>query len=142
MGGTTAFFDAVFGDTEFSNDDIEDFMLLRSGAQDARNEEFGQPMYQLSVVVDDIDMRITHVIRGADHLSNTPKQVLLYRALDAARGVLEVTNEHAFVDLAWLQPSWVVHVDGEEVAAEARTGGASSHQPSLSSRRGSRDRRN
>ena len=40
-------------------------------------------MYQLSVVVDDIDMRITHVIRGADHLSNTPKQVLLYRALDA-----------------------------------------------------------
>jgi glutamyl-tRNA synthetase len=38
-------------------------------------------MYQLGVVVDDIDMRITHVIRGADHISNTPKQVLLYRAL-------------------------------------------------------------
>ena len=37
-------------------------------------------MYQMSVVVDDIDMRITHVIRGADHISNTPKQVLLYRA--------------------------------------------------------------
>ena len=65
---------------EFSNDDIEDFVLLRSGQDD---EEFGQPMYQLSVVVDDIDMRITHVIRGADHLSNTPKQVLLYRALEA-----------------------------------------------------------
>src|SRR6266446_1842441 len=46
-------------------------------------EEFGQSMYQLGVVVDDIDMRITHVIRGADHLSNTPKQVLLYRALGA-----------------------------------------------------------
>ena len=83
IGGTTTFFDAVFGDTEFSNDDIEDFMLLRSGPQDAPTEEFGQPMYQLSAVVDDIDMRITHVIRGADHLSNTPKQVLLYRALDA-----------------------------------------------------------
>src|SRR5450432_1469806 len=83
LGGTTTFLDAVFGDTEFSNDDIEDFMLLRSGPQNAQNEEFGQPMYQLSVVVDDIDMRITHVIRGADHLSNTPKQVLLYRALDA-----------------------------------------------------------
>jgi glutamyl-tRNA synthetase len=41
-------------------------------------------MYQMSVVVDDIDMRITHVIRGADHISNTPKQVLLYRALGAA----------------------------------------------------------
>jgi glutamyl-tRNA synthetase len=40
-------------------------------------------MYQLSAVVDDIDMRITHVIRGADHISNTPKQVLLYRALGA-----------------------------------------------------------
>ena len=79
IGGKTTFYDVVFGDTEFSNDDIEDFMLLRSG----QVEEFGQPMYQLSVVVDDIDMRITHVIRGADHLSNTPKQVLLYRALDA-----------------------------------------------------------
>src|SRR6202171_4110300 len=79
MGGKTTFFDVVFGDTEFSNDDIEDFMLLRSG----QGEEFGQPMYQLSVVVDDIDMRITHVIRGADHLSNTPKQVLLYRAMKA-----------------------------------------------------------
>jgi beta-galactosidase len=44
-------------------------------------------------------------------------QPVQIRALDAARGVLEVTNEHAFVDLAWLQPSWVVHVDGEEVAA-------------------------
>ncbi len=40
-------------------------------------------MYQMSVVVDDVDMRITHVIRGADHISNTPKQVLLYRALGA-----------------------------------------------------------
>jgi glutamyl-tRNA synthetase len=51
---------------------------LRSGKE---GEDFGQAMYQLSVVVDDIDMRITHVIRGADHISNTPKQVLLYRAL-------------------------------------------------------------
>ena len=41
------------------------------------------PTYQLSVVVDDIDMRITHVVRGADHLSNTPKQALIYRALGA-----------------------------------------------------------
>src|SRR3984893_3587490 len=79
-GGTTKFFDAVFGEREFSNDEIEDFVLLRSGRGD---EEFGQSMYQLGVVVDDVDMRITHVIRGADHISNTPKQVLLYRALDA-----------------------------------------------------------
>jgi len=80
VGGTTKFLDAVFGEREFSNDEIEDFVLVRSGKGD---EEFGQAMYQLSAVVDDIDMRITHVIRGADHISNTPKQVLLYRALDA-----------------------------------------------------------
>ncbi|HXX15253.1 MAG TPA: glutamate--tRNA ligase [Candidatus Eremiobacteraceae bacterium] len=79
-GGTTKFFDAVFGESEFSNDEIEDFVLLRSGKE---GEKFGQAMYQMSAVVDDIDMRITHVIRGADHISNTPKQVLLYRALGA-----------------------------------------------------------
>lgn len=73
--GTTRFEDAVFGSREVQNEEIEDFVLLRSS---------GLPTYQLSVVVDDIDMRITHVIRGADHLSNTPKQVLLYQALGAA----------------------------------------------------------
>ena len=80
VGGSTKFFDVVFGEREFANDEIEDFVLLRSGKD---GEEFGQAMYQMSVVVDDIDMRITHVIRGADHISNTPKQVLLYRALGA-----------------------------------------------------------
>ena len=78
--GKTVFYDAVFGDREFVNDEIEDFVLLRS----PRGEEaHGLPTYQLGVVVDDIDMRITHVIRGADHISNTPKQVLLYHALRA-----------------------------------------------------------
>jgi len=80
VGGTTKFYDAVFGEREFQNGEIEDFVLLRSGKE---GEEFGQAMYQMSVVADDIDMRITHVIRGADHISNTPKQVLLYRALGA-----------------------------------------------------------
>jgi len=80
VGGTTKFYDAVFGEREFQNDEIEDFVLLRSGKE---GEEFGQAMYQMSVVADDMDMRITHVIRGADHISNTPKQVLLYRALGA-----------------------------------------------------------
>src|SRR5260221_9084177 len=78
LGATTKFLDAVFGEREFSNDEIEDFVLVRSGKGD---HDFGQAMYQMSVVVDDIDIRITHVIRGADHISNTPKQVLLYRAL-------------------------------------------------------------
>jgi glutamyl-tRNA synthetase len=72
--GTTKFEDAVFGSREVQNQEIEDFVLLRSS---------GLPTYQLSVVVDDIDMRVTHVIRGADHLSNTPKQVLIYNALGA-----------------------------------------------------------
>src|SRR5258708_39285496 len=71
LGGTTKFLDAVFGEREFSNDEIEDFVLLRSG-QD--HEEFGQSMYQMSAVVDDVDMRITHIIRGADHISTTPNQ--------------------------------------------------------------------
>jgi len=73
--GTTRFEDAVFGSRELENAEIEDFVLLRSN---------GLPTYQLSVVVDDIDMRITHVIRGADHLSNTPKQTLIYQALSAS----------------------------------------------------------
>jgi glutamyl-tRNA synthetase len=80
VGGGTKFLDAVFGEREFANDEIEDFVLMRSGKGD---QQFGQAMYQMSVVVDDVDMRITHVIRGADHISNTPKQVLLYRALGA-----------------------------------------------------------
>ena len=78
--GKTVFFDAVFGEREFLNDEIEDFVILRSPRGD---ETQGLPTYQLGAVVDDIDMRITHVIRGADHISNTPKQVLLYRALGA-----------------------------------------------------------
>jgi glutamyl-tRNA synthetase len=78
--GKTVFADEVFGEREFDNEEIEDFVLLRSGKD---GEEWGMPTYQMCVVVDDADMRITHVIRGADHLSNTPKQVLLYRALGA-----------------------------------------------------------
>jgi glutamyl-tRNA synthetase len=74
-GGVTAFDDAVFGRVEFANAEIEDFVLLRSD---------GIPTYHLSVVADDIDMRLTHIIRGADHISNTPKQVLQYQALGVA----------------------------------------------------------
>lgn len=72
--GSTSFQDAVFGKVEFANTEIEDFVLMRSD---------GIPTYHLSVVADDIDMRLTHIIRGADHISNTPKQVLQYRALGA-----------------------------------------------------------
>jgi glutamyl-tRNA synthetase len=71
--GRTAFADQVHGDIAFDNANIEDFVILRSD---------GQPTYHLSVVVDDIDMEITHVIRGDDHISNTPKQILLYDAFE------------------------------------------------------------
>lgn len=70
--GETAWDDAVHGRLAFSNAEIEDFIVLRSD---------GTPVYNLAVVSDDLEMRITHVIRGDDHISNTPKQVLLYRAL-------------------------------------------------------------
>ena len=70
--GDTVFADLVHGEVRFDNAHIEDFVVLRSD---------GYPTYHLSVVVDDIDMAITHVVRGDDHISNTPKQVLLYEAL-------------------------------------------------------------
>jgi glutamyl-tRNA synthetase len=69
--GKTQFTDSVHGPIEFDNEHIESFVILRSDTH---------PTYHLSVVVDDIDMAITHVVRGDDHISNTPKQVLLYNA--------------------------------------------------------------
>ena len=73
--GQTVFDDLVHGSIAFDNANIEDFVILRSD---------GQPTYHLSVVADDIDMRITHVVRGDDHISNTPKHVLLFRAFGQA----------------------------------------------------------
>jgi glutamyl-tRNA synthetase len=70
--GETRFVDMVHGEMVFGNDDVDDLVILRSD---------GTPVYNLAVVSDDHEMGITHVIRGDDHLSNTPKQVLLYRAL-------------------------------------------------------------
>jgi glutamyl-tRNA synthetase len=73
--GETRFADLVHGPIAFDNEHIEPFVILRSD---------GHPTYHLSVVVDDIDMAITHVVRGDDHISNTPKQVLLYQAFGSA----------------------------------------------------------
>ncbi len=70
--GQTKFDDVVYGPQERSHSEIEDLVLLRSD---------GHPLYNLSVVIDDIAMGITHVIRGQDHLTNTHKQILLYEAL-------------------------------------------------------------
>ena len=72
--GTTSWDDLVHGEIAFPNKDIEDFIILRAD---------GTPIYNMAVVSDDIFMRITLVMRGDDHISNTPKQILLYRALGA-----------------------------------------------------------
>ncbi len=72
--GTTAWDDIVHGRIAFDNREIEDFIILRSD---------GTPIYNMAVVSDDIAMGITLVMRGDDHISNTPKQILLYEALGA-----------------------------------------------------------
>jgi len=66
-----SFKDTVYGDIRFESNSIDDFIMIRSN---------GLPTYNFSVAVDDALMGITHVIRGEDHLSNTPKQILIYRA--------------------------------------------------------------
>jgi glutamyl-tRNA synthetase len=72
--GPLRFDDLVHGPIEIDGSTIEDFVVLRSD---------GQPTYHLSVVCDDVEMRISHVVRGDDHISNTPKQLLLYKAVGA-----------------------------------------------------------
>ncbi len=79
--GRTAFDDQVYGIQERDYADTEDLVLLRSD---------GHPLYNLAVVCDDIEMHITHVIRGQDHLTNTHKQILIYEAL----GVTPPTFAH------------------------------------------------
>jgi glutamyl-tRNA synthetase len=70
--GTTVIEDAVKGNVVFDNRELDDLIIARSD---------GTPTYNFCVVVDDIDMAITHVIRGDDHLANTPRQIQLYQAL-------------------------------------------------------------
>lgn len=70
--GTTVVHDLIRGDVEFSNALLDDFIIAKSD---------GWPTYNFAVVVDDASMKITHVIRAEEHLSNTPKQLLIYEAL-------------------------------------------------------------
>ena len=71
--GITAFDDLVYGAINTNNKELDDFIIARSD---------GSPTYNFTVVVDDFEMEISHVIRGDDHLSNTPKQLILYKSLD------------------------------------------------------------
>jgi glutamyl-tRNA synthetase len=71
--GQTVVHDKVKGEVVFENNELDDLIIARSD---------GTPTYNFCVVVDDIDMEITHIIRGDDHLANTPRQILLYQALE------------------------------------------------------------
>ncbi len=71
--GVTAFNDLIHGEIKRDNSEIEDFVLIKSD---------GSPAYNLAVVVDDHRMNISHILRGDDHISNTPKQILLYKAFN------------------------------------------------------------
>src|SRR6185295_12505808 len=70
--GEIAWNDFVHGPISFKGEDVKDWVILRTDKT---------PTYNFAVVIDDIDMKITHVMRGDDHISNTPKQIAVYRAL-------------------------------------------------------------
>jgi len=71
--GTTRLFDVIRGQIDFNNDDLDDFVIIKSD---------GRPTYNFAAAVDDAKMRISHVIRGDDHISNTPRQIVVLKALD------------------------------------------------------------
>jgi glutamyl-tRNA synthetase len=73
LEGQTRFVDLIHGDVTFENSEMDDLIILRSD---------DTPTYNFAVVVDDVTMQITHVIRGDDHIANTPRQILIYQALD------------------------------------------------------------
>src|SRR5204862_5928300 len=73
-GGRTVVHDEIRGEIVFEHEAIDDFVIARSD---------GSPLYNLAVAVDDRDMGITHVVRGADHISNTPRQLMVLKALGA-----------------------------------------------------------
>lgn len=75
LDGATSYDDMVKGPISVANEEMDDLILRRSD---------GSPTYNLAVVVDDSDMGVTHVLRGEDHISNTPRQIQIYRALGLA----------------------------------------------------------
>lgn len=72
--GVVSFHDEVYGEIHIDNNELDDLILVRSD---------GHPTYNFAVVIDDLDMEITHVIRGDDHINNTPRQINLFKALNA-----------------------------------------------------------
>ncbi|MCX5859602.1 MAG: glutamate--tRNA ligase, partial [Proteobacteria bacterium] len=72
QSGTTSFTDLIHGPITFVNSELDDLIIIRADQT---------PTYNFSVVIDDVDMAITHAIRGDDHINNTPRQILIYQAL-------------------------------------------------------------
>ena len=86
QGGVVAWDDKVKGRIEISNDELDDLVIARPD---------GTPTYNFCVVVDDIDMDITHVIRGDDHVNNTPRQINIFKALGKEPPCLLYTSDAA-----------------------------------------------
>ncbi|NIC39746.1 glutamate--tRNA ligase family protein, partial [Aquabacterium sp. A08] len=76
--GVVAWDDKVKGRIEIANAELDDLVIARPAPE---GEAVGTPTYNFCVVVDDLDMAITHVIRGDDHVNNTPRQINIFRAL-------------------------------------------------------------
>ncbi len=108
--GATVVKDAIRGDVRFPHDAMEDFVVARST---------GQPLFVLSNTVDDRDMEITHVIRGEDLLSSTPKGLLLWSALDDAQGTAPPLPSFAHLPLLVNEQRKKLSKRREEVAVEA-----------------------
>jgi glutamyl-tRNA synthetase len=83
LQGVVSWEDLVKGPISIANEEIDDFIILRPAPDDAPTGSSGIPTYNFAVVVDDWDLRITHVFRGDEHINNTPWQINLYRALGA-----------------------------------------------------------
>lgn len=88
IGGSVRWDDMVKGPIAFANDELDDLVIARADA--AAADGIGTPTYNFCVVVDDLDMGITHVIRGDDHVNNTPRQINILRALVGPDGALPV----------------------------------------------------
>ncbi len=88
IGGSVRWDDMVKGPIAFANDELDDLVIARADA--AAADGIGTPTYNFCVVVDDLDMGITHVLRGDDHVNNTPRQINILRALVGPDGALPV----------------------------------------------------
>lgn len=108
--GATVVVDIIRGQVRFPHDAMEDFVVARSG---------GQPLFVLSNVVDDRDMGITHVIRGEDLLSSTPKGLLLWSSLDEVQGQARPVPAFAHLPLLVNEQRKKLSKRREEVAVEA-----------------------